>query len=127
MASDKKSDDFAIRIPDEDIEKDPFLARTPSHRVAHTPGLVDKLAKAQNSPGVSILAYCFSSISMTVVNKYCVSGKDWNLNLFYLAVQVWSTNDHRKPTTLPPPPPRRLFPTHTHTWAARRRKMGTTS
>lgn len=93
MASDKKSDDFAIRMPersDEDVEKDPFLARTPSHRVAHTPGLVDKLAKAQNSPGISILAYCFSSISMTVVNKYCVSGKDWNLNLFYLAVQVWT-------------------------------------
>ncbi|KAJ4414229.1 GDP-mannose transporter into the lumen of the Golgi [Gnomoniopsis sp. IMI 355080] len=88
MASDKKSDDFTVRMPEqEDLEKDPFLARTPSHRVAHTSGLVDKLAKAQNSPGISILAYCFSSISMTVVNKYCVSGKDWNLNLFYLAVQ----------------------------------------
>lgn len=105
MASDKKSDDFAIRIPErsdsfqEDLEKDPFLARTPSHRVAHTPGLVDKLAKAQNSPGVSILAYCFSSISMTVVNKYCVSGKDWNLNLYYLAVQVWIA-PARPPSTI---------------------------
>lgn len=90
MVSDKKSDDFTVRMPEqEDLEKDPFLARTPSHRVAQpSSGLVDKLAKAQNSPGISILAYCFSSISMTVVNKYCVSGKDWNLNLFYLAVQV---------------------------------------
>lgn len=93
MSTDKKSDDFVVRIPDRSDsfqeEKDPFLARTPSHRVAHQgPGLHDKFSKIQNSPGTSILAYCLSSISMTVVNKYCVSGKNWNLNLFYLAVQV---------------------------------------
>ncbi|KAH8653651.1 GDP-mannose transporter [Xylariales sp. PMI_506] len=45
------------------------------------------IQKFENSPGLSILAYCFASISMTVVNKYVVSGTSWNLNLFYLAVQ----------------------------------------
>ncbi|PSR83313.1 golgi GDP-mannose transporter [Coniella lustricola] len=91
MSSDKKSDDFVVRIPGGNDnfqeEKSPFLARTSSHRVAQAPALHDKVAKFQNSPGTSILAYCLSSISMTVVNKYCVSGKNWNLNLFYLAVQ----------------------------------------
>lgn len=95
MSSDKKSDDFVVRIPGDrsdsfQEEKDPFLARTPSHR-ASAPGLHDKFAKVQNNPSVSIMAYCLSSISMTVVNKYCVSGKNWNLNLFYLAVQVRNT------------------------------------
>lgn len=46
------------------------------------------LNKIENNPSLSILAYCLSSISMTVVNKYVVSGSSWNLNLFYLAVQV---------------------------------------
>lgn len=97
MASDKKSDDFAIRMPDLQEEKDPFLARTQSHRpAAHPPALVARLAEAQNNPGLSILAYCFSSISMTVVNKYCVSGKNWNLNLFYLAIQVRTRPAHDK-------------------------------
>lgn len=93
MSSDKKSDDFVVRIPGNDSfqeEKSPFLARTPSHRVAQVPAFHDKFSKLQNNPGTSILAYCLSSISMTVVNKYCVSGKNWNLNLFYLAVQVWT-------------------------------------
>lgn len=97
MASDKKSDDFAIRMSDRNDafqeEKDPFLARAPSshHRLAaNPPAFAARVAEFQNSPGFSILAYCFSSISMTVVNKYCVSGKDWNLNLFYLAIQVRS-------------------------------------
>lgn len=94
MSSDKKSDDFVVRIPGDrsdsfQEEKDPFLARTPTHR-ANQPGLQDQFAKVQNNPSVSIMAYCLSSISMTVVNKYCVSGKNWNLNLFYLAVQVRS-------------------------------------
>lgn len=96
MSSDKKSDDFVVRIPGDrsdsfQEEKDPFLARTPSHR-ASAPGLFDQFAKVQNNPSVSIMAYCLSSISMTVVNKYCVSGKNWNLNLFYLAVQVRKLN-----------------------------------
>lgn len=46
------------------------------------------MTSLNNSASLSILAYCFSSISMTVVNKYIVSGSGWNLFFFYLAVQV---------------------------------------
>lgn len=42
----------------------------------------------ENSTTLSIVAYCLSSISMTVVNKYVVSGSSWNLTFFYLAVQA---------------------------------------
>lgn len=31
-------------------------------------------------------------MSMTLVNKYVVSGPEWNLNFFYLAVQVCLQN-----------------------------------
>ncbi|KAI0022084.1 UDP-galactose transporter [Xylariomycetidae sp. FL0641] len=86
--SDKKNEDFSIRMPDTGIrspygEKDAFRPpRTPS-----APAMSSQLAKIENNPTVSILAYCLSSISMTVVNKYVVSGSEWNLNFFYLAVQ----------------------------------------
>ncbi|KAK9772635.1 putative GDP-mannose transporter [Seiridium cardinale] len=96
--SDKKSQDLSIRLPEKDLERrrspqspddndeqEPFVAPRPSktpsqHNMA-------PLQKVENSPPLSILAYCLSSISMTVVNKYVVSGSSWNLNLFYLAVQ----------------------------------------
>lgn len=42
----------------------------------------------ENSPPVSIVAYCLASISMTVVNKYVVSGDAWNLHFLYLAIQA---------------------------------------
>ncbi|KAM7182748.1 hypothetical protein V8F33_014052 [Rhypophila sp. PSN 637] len=81
MASTRESDAFA--------EKAPFLARSSSqprsHKDAPLAGYFDKI---DHSPGASIMAYCLSSISMTVVNKYVVSGSDWNLNFFYLAVQA---------------------------------------
>ncbi|KAH7009910.1 GDP-mannose transporter [Ilyonectria destructans] len=50
-------------------------------------GISTSLSKLEHSPAASILAYCLSSISMTVVNKYVVSGVGWNLNFLYLAVQ----------------------------------------
>jgi GDP-mannose transporter len=88
--SDKKNEDYAIRMPDSDREKDPFLGsggrRSPPHRQLHS--WTTSMSKIDNSPPLSILAYCLSSISMTVVNKYVVSGPEWNLNFFYLAVQV---------------------------------------
>lgn len=91
MAENKKSDDFVLRMPERGDsfreEKDSFLERRTSHRLS-APVVQDSFAKVQNNPTVSIAAYCLSSISMTVVNKYCVSGKNWNLNLFYLAIQV---------------------------------------
>ena len=40
-----------------------------------------------NNPPMSILAYCGSSILMTVTNKYVLSS-NFNLNFFLLAVQV---------------------------------------
>ncbi|KAI1268620.1 hypothetical protein F5Y18DRAFT_415302 [Xylariaceae sp. FL1019] len=87
--SEKKNDDFAIRMggsPIGEREASSFIPR-PS-RVASRPStLQSQIAKVENSPPASILAYCLSSISMTVVNKYVVSGPDWNLNFFYLAVQ----------------------------------------
>lgn len=46
------------------------------------------LAKVTNSGPISVLAYCLSSISMTVVNKYVVSGTSWNLTFLYLAAQA---------------------------------------
>jgi GDP-mannose transporter len=41
-----------------------------------------------NNPMLSIIAYCASSIFMTLINKYVVSGSDFNLNFFLLFVQV---------------------------------------
>jgi GDP-mannose transporter len=85
--SDKKNEDFAIRMPDSPREKDLFI---PGRRSPHQrqPSWTSSVSKLGNSPPLSILAYCLSSISMTVVNKYVVSGSSWNLNFFYLAVQV---------------------------------------
>lgn len=90
MAGSRESDAFA--------EKAPFLARSNSQpRGSQGSGFSNYFDKIDHSPGASILAYCLSSISMTVVNKYVVSGSDWNLNFFYLAVQVCA----RRPS--PPP------------------------
>ncbi|KAL2106482.1 hypothetical protein VUR80DRAFT_6661 [Thermomyces stellatus] len=82
--SDKKVDDIESRGPDGYTnEKDTSI---PPREKRASFGL--SLSHIDNSPGLSILAYCLSSISMTVVNKYVVSGDSWNLNLFYLAVQA---------------------------------------
>ncbi|KAI1304299.1 hypothetical protein F5Y03DRAFT_357944 [Xylaria venustula] len=90
--SDKKNEDYAIRMPDSGSrspfggEKDAFIPSRPS-RVAPHNSFSSQLAKFENNPTASIIAYCVASISMTVVNKYVVSGSEWNLNFFYLAVQ----------------------------------------
>ncbi|KAK4123758.1 UDP-galactose transporter [Parathielavia appendiculata] len=90
--SNKKNEDIEMRAAesgnDFEGEKDPFLGKPPSpSRPRRDSGLVAYIEKLDHSPGASILAYCLSSISMTVVNKYVVSGSSWNLNFFYLAVQ----------------------------------------
>lgn len=89
--SDKKSDDYAIRMPDSGYreEKEPFIPARPSRHQSQQ-NLASSFSQIENSPPISILAYCLSSISMTVVNKYVVSGGEWNMNFFYLAVQVSS-------------------------------------
>jgi GDP-mannose transporter len=90
--SDKKNEDHAVRIVGSDargFEKEPFLPSRLSRLSHRNPRrLLQPMSRLDNSPGLSILAYCFSSISMTVVNKFVVSGSDWNLYFFYLAVQV---------------------------------------
>ncbi|KAI6264061.1 GDP-mannose transporter into the lumen of the Golgi, partial [Pyricularia oryzae] len=91
--ADKKNEDFVVRMPDNGtVEKEPFLARSPPARArtGSGGGFGDSfsLARVANNPPAAILAYCLSSISMTVVNKYVVSGSEWNLNFFYLAVQA---------------------------------------
>ncbi|KAL2145971.1 hypothetical protein VTI28DRAFT_5628 [Corynascus sepedonium] len=89
--SNKRNEDIEMRPSeggnDFGGEKDPFLSRSSSRPRARDPGFSAFLEKLNHSPGASILAYCLSSISMTVVNKYVVSGSEWNLNFFYLAVQ----------------------------------------
>lgn len=42
-----------------------------------------------NSSVFPILAYCGSSILMTVTNKYVLSGLNFNLNFFLIMIQVW--------------------------------------
>jgi GDP-mannose transporter len=92
--ADKKNEDFVPEGSAFDAEKQSFLGREPSSAALHrrasqqNASLAETWSKVEGSPGASILAYCISSISMTVVNKYVVSGEDWNLNFFYLAIQV---------------------------------------
>jgi GDP-mannose transporter len=95
----KKNEDYAINMSDlkgrdeSPSQREPFLAKSPSRSGGGGSSSVGSLVPSslqsfQNSPPLSILAYCFASISMTVTNKYCVSGANWNLNFFYLAIQV---------------------------------------
>lgn len=93
----KKNEDYAINMSDlkgrdeSPSQREPFLAKSPSRSGAGSSSgsiIPSSLQSFQNSPPLSILAYCFASISMTVTNKYCVSGPNWNLNFFYLAIQV---------------------------------------
>lgn len=92
--SDKKNEDFTLSLPGSPrgSEKGQFLSRSPSRRSyngASSPGgKMQPLSRLDNSPIISILAYCLSSISMTMVNKYVVSGQGWNLSFFYLFIQV---------------------------------------
>ncbi|MCJ1399939.1 GDP-mannose transporter into the lumen of the Golgi [Xylographa trunciseda] len=82
MADDKKRDDFAIEMGDRSGDR--FEAPKASYRPA--PQL--PMTSVAHNPIVPILAYCASSILMTVLNKYVLSGgSDFNLNFFLLCVQ----------------------------------------
>ncbi|GJN70119.1 GDP-mannose transporter into the lumen of the Golgi [Purpureocillium lilacinum] len=86
--ADKKTDDFVVRVPDAAAglngaaDKGRF---SPPRR--SSPAAPSWLKSVESSGGVSVIAYCLSSISMTLVNKYVVSGNSWNLHLLYLAIQ----------------------------------------
>ncbi|PBP17047.1 UDP-galactose transporter [Diplocarpon rosae] len=81
---DKKNEDFGMRdvSGQSSPSNRPFIPMRSPRNPPPAP-----LANITNSPPLSILAYCLASISMTVTNKYCVSGANWNLNFFYLAIQ----------------------------------------
>jgi GDP-mannose transporter len=84
MASDKKSDDNTMEMGSVDASSkafDPPVTQQP--RSAPNPS-----SSASNNAVLPVLAYCGSSILMTVMNKYVLSGLDFNLNFFLLCVQV---------------------------------------
>lgn len=89
--SNKKNEDLEMSGTGEKElgERESFLLKpTPHHRARIDSGIGSILSQLENNLGAAVLAYCFSSISMTVVNKYVVSGSSWNLNFLYLAIQV---------------------------------------
>ncbi|GIC86430.1 GDP-mannose transporter into the lumen of the Golgi [Aspergillus udagawae] len=72
------------------VSKDEFLPvyERRSQRDGDISGSVKSFASTiGNSASAAVLAYCLSSISMTLVNKYVVSGASWNLSFLYLAMQ----------------------------------------
>lgn len=78
MADEKRREEFTIDVGDRRESASP-TPKTPA-----TPHPV----KPSNNSSIPILAYCASSILMTVTNKYVLSGTDFNLNFFLLSVQV---------------------------------------
>lgn len=100
--SEKKNDDFVVQIPEKNNafeDQRPLMGNGASSGAS----MANPLSSIDNSPVLSVLSYCLASMSMTVVNKYVVSGSSWNLNFFYLAVQVIpsiaSQNQPSKPRT----------------------------
>ncbi|KUL83417.1 hypothetical protein ZTR_10847 [Talaromyces verruculosus] len=75
MADDKKTD--------EKMEQGRAFEAPP---LRHSPSSGPSAALS-NNPILPVLAYCGSSIMMTVMNKYVLSGLDFNLNFFLLLVQ----------------------------------------
>jgi len=84
MASDddNKKRDYTIELGDRQPNGTFDAAPKPQQMASSAPAL-------SNNPPMSILAYCGSSILMTVTNKY-VLNSSFNLNFFLLAVQVGS-------------------------------------
>lgn len=74
MADDKKHDE-------KDQSRFEPAHTTPSRSSSSSSSL-------SNNAALPVLAYCGSSIMMTVMNKYVLSGLDFNLNFFLLLVQV---------------------------------------
>lgn len=79
MSDDKKSDDYRSDMPSSRTSRAPSPIMRPALKSA--PSLTE-------NPMAAVLAYCASSILMTVTNKYVLSGVDFNLNFFLLCVQV---------------------------------------
>jgi GDP-mannose transporter len=80
MADDKKHDEY-IEMPAVKEFRAPSPTVRPTQRASTSPAITE-------TPLFAILAYCGSSILMTTTNKYVLSGVDFNLNFFLLAIQV---------------------------------------
>ncbi|KAL2219755.1 GDP-mannose transporter 1 [Thermoascus aurantiacus ATCC 26904] len=81
MAEGKKTDDYTIEMGKLDPGSKEFDAPAPQPRSTWSS------SSLANNPILPVLAYCGSSILMTVMNKYVLSGSDFNLNFFLLCVQ----------------------------------------
>lgn len=83
----KKRDDYTVNMP---LPERGSLGGSPSpnRMSAKSGGGLHVPSQITNNPAVSVGAYCMASISMTVINKFCVSGTDWNLSFLFLAIQV---------------------------------------
>jgi hypothetical protein len=82
MAEDKKSDDYTVEMNKLDSGNKEFEAAPPPSPSPRAGPVIP------NHPAFPVLAYCGSSIMMTVMNKYVLSGLDFNLNFLLLCVQV---------------------------------------
>ena len=82
MADDKKRDDYTVEMGERNGNTfEPPKTSRPAPASASVTAIT-------NNPIFAILAYCGSSILMTVTNKFVLSGLDFNLNFFLLCVQV---------------------------------------
>lgn len=81
MEKQKQDDDYRVDMGGVDRQDEPFI-------IPKRPQSTSKPAgPPTSSPIFPILSYCAASILMTVTNKYCLSGRDFNLNFFLLMVQ----------------------------------------
>lgn len=83
MADDKKTDGYAIEMDKLGQGNRTFEAPAPPPQPRGAPPTA-----LSSNPILPVLAYCGSSILMTVMNKYVLSGTNFNLNFFLLCVQV---------------------------------------
>lgn len=92
--TDDKDSEAAIELLDQSSQpndrEDPLASSSSSAAAATAAPAMSSTAAngVVNNPLFAVLAYCGSSILMTVTNKYVVSGTSWNLSFLLLAVQV---------------------------------------
>jgi hypothetical protein len=91
MADNKKRDDLVIDL-DEKTGRYDSPMRSPMSPTPRTPGMQQPAPPPASNPIIPVLAYCGSSILMTVTNKFVLSGSGFNLNFFLLCVQVSDSN-----------------------------------
>ncbi|BGP21289.1 GDP-mannose transporter into the lumen of the Golgi [Rhodotorula toruloides] len=92
MAANDGKGDYKVVI---DQEQEPALASSRQPSLATQGGLAGSGRLSQpsqydrllNHPALPVMCYCASSILMTVVNKFVVSGKGFNMNFLLLTIQ----------------------------------------